>query len=283
MASVAVHPPKTPVTKGSNGVAAATIPNVCKMPGPPAPFVPTPLPNIGRSSMSPQGYSTTVKIEGDPVAIMGASFGSMGDIASKGTGGGIISCNAEGPTKFIAPGSLTVQIEGKSVHLLSDMMSNNNGPAGSPPNAATMAGLVQTVIPDVKGTPDTCPTCKTAQGKTKSDAKPYDDFFSDSEKAELDAIAAANPDLTAMLPPKSGRYKVRSKPSNKKARQDYEKAKKAAGMKGEYHHPHPIKTGGCPVHQTLVEKPDTQPEKGRVDKVDDQIKDVVNRAIARNS
>ena len=70
------------MTKGSNGVAAATVPNVCKMPGPPAPFIPTPLPNIGMSGNDAQGYSKDVKIEGQPVAIQGASFGSQGDIAS---------------------------------------------------------------------------------------------------------------------------------------------------------------------------------------------------------
>jgi hypothetical protein len=37
----------TPVTAASTSVAAATVPNVRKMPAPPpAPFVPTPLPNI---------------------------------------------------------------------------------------------------------------------------------------------------------------------------------------------------------------------------------------------
>jgi len=143
MPSVAVNPPKTPVTKGSSGIAAATVPNVCKMPGPPAPFVPTPLPNIGKSGNSPDGYSTSVKIEGEPVAIRGASFKSMGDVASQGTGGGIVSNNVEGPTKFIPPGSLDVQIEGKNVHHLGDQMLNNNGPSGSPPNAATMTGEVQ--------------------------------------------------------------------------------------------------------------------------------------------
>ena len=74
MHSVAVNPPKTPCTKGSNGIAAATLPNVCKMPGPPAPFVPTPLPNIGKSGDSPKGYSTKVKIEGKTVAIQGATL-----------------------------------------------------------------------------------------------------------------------------------------------------------------------------------------------------------------
>ena len=144
MSSVAIHPPKTPVTKGSNGIAKATIPNVCKMPGPPAPFVPSPLPNIAKSGMSPKGYSKTVKIEGNTVAIQGASFKSMGDIASKGTGGGLISANTHGPAKFITPGSLTVKIEGKSVHLLGEPMLNNCGPSGNPPNTgATMTGVGQ--------------------------------------------------------------------------------------------------------------------------------------------
>jgi uncharacterized Zn-binding protein involved in type VI secretion len=141
MPTVAVNPPKTPVTKGVNSIASATLPNVCKMPGPPAPFVPTPLPNIAKSGNSPKDYSTTVKIEGDPVAIRGSSYGSSsGDVASRGTGGGIVSNNAEGPAKFLAPGSLNVQIEGKNVQFLGDQMLNNCGPSGSPPNSATLAG-----------------------------------------------------------------------------------------------------------------------------------------------
>src|SRR4029079_13134733 len=75
--------------------------------------------------------------------IRGATFLSMGDIASKGTGGGIVSMNCEGPTKFIAPGSMDVKVEGKNVQLLSDQMLNNCGPTGSPANSATMAGLLQ--------------------------------------------------------------------------------------------------------------------------------------------
>jgi uncharacterized Zn-binding protein involved in type VI secretion len=142
MPSVAIHPPKTPVTKGANSIAAATIPNVCKMPGPPAPFIPTPLPNIGQSGKSPQDFTTTVTVEGDPVATHSSSYGSSGDIASKGTGGGIVSNNAEGPTKFIAPGSMTVKMEGKNVQLLGDQTFNNCGPGGNPPNAATMMGTV---------------------------------------------------------------------------------------------------------------------------------------------
>lgn len=178
MSSVAIHPPKTPCTKGSNGIAKNTIPNVCKMPGPPAPFVPAPLPNIAKSGMSPKGYSTTVQIEGNAVAIRGATFESMGDVASKGTGGGLISCNTHGPAKFITPGSMTVKIEGKNVHLLSDPMLNNCGPSGSPPNTgATMLGLDQA---DLQGGNDPleikCADAPKKEGSTK---------FTKCEKEEL--------------------------------------------------------------------------------------------------
>jgi hypothetical protein len=140
--TVGINPPKTACTTETRGMAKCTIPNICKMPGPPAPFVPTPLPNIGRSNLSPKGYTTTVKLEGQTVAIRGATFESIGDIASKGTGGGLISSNTQGPTKFITPGSMDVQMEGKAVHLLGEPMLNNCGPSGSPPNTgATMTGL----------------------------------------------------------------------------------------------------------------------------------------------
>ncbi|NVJ24779.1 MULTISPECIES: PAAR-like domain-containing protein [Myxococcus] len=141
--SVLVNAPKTPVTKGSSGTATATLPNMCKMPGPPAPFVPTVLPNTGKSGESPKGYSTSVTIKGDAIAIRGASFGSSGDSASKGTGGGMASANTHGPTKFLGLGSLDVKVEGKNVQLLGDPMLNNCGPGGSPANAATLSGLDQ--------------------------------------------------------------------------------------------------------------------------------------------
>lgn len=138
--TVSVNAPKTPVTKGSTGISLATVPNVCKMPGPPAPFVPTPLPNIGKSGDSPKKYTKKVKVAGKTVAIKGASFKSMGDVASKGTGGGIVSSNTHGATQFVGPGSMNVKFEGKNVQLLGDPMTNNHG---SPPNSATMPGVIQ--------------------------------------------------------------------------------------------------------------------------------------------
>jgi hypothetical protein len=213
----------------------------------------------------------------------GGVDGPSGDIASKGTDGGIASMNVEGPTTVVSPSSLDVRIEGKNVQLLGDQMLNGGGPPGSPANPATMTGpILMTSISDV-GDSEKCPRCKISTGKTKSaDAKPYDEFFSEAEMAELDKLGQANPDLVAMLPPKGGRFKVLSQRDTRDNRDKYEQKKKKAGMKGEYHHPHPIKVGGCPIHQELVLKPDEEPEKSRVDAVDDQINDVVNRAIARN-
>ncbi len=135
---VGVNPPKTPVTKGSSGMAAATVPNVCKMPGPPAPFVPTPLPNIGQSSDGLAKATKKVKFEKKAVAIKGSTFNSKGDIASKGTGGGLVSATTHGTTKFVAPGSMNVKAEGKNVQLLGDQMTNNNS---NPANALTIAEL----------------------------------------------------------------------------------------------------------------------------------------------
>jgi hypothetical protein len=164
MPSVSVNPPKTPVTKGSNGIACATIPNVCKMPGPPAPFVPVPLPNIGMSGMSPKDYSKDVTFEGNAVAIKGSTFESVGDIASKGTGGGLISANTHGITKFVGPGSMDVKVEGKNVQFLSDPMLNNCGPSGSPPNAATMQGVMQMTGMAALYGDEICPLCGKAHG-----------------------------------------------------------------------------------------------------------------------
>lgn len=159
-----INPPRTPVTEGSQGLATATLPNVCKMPGPPAPFVPVPLPNIGKSGSSPKGYTKNVTIEGNKVAIKGATFESVGDLASKGTGGGLFSANTHGPTSFVGPGSLNVKIEGKSVQFLGDPMLNNCGGSGNPPNAATLVGVLQAAGLTAVVGDEPCPLCRKQHG-----------------------------------------------------------------------------------------------------------------------
>ncbi|MBB6408618.1 PAAR-like domain-containing protein [Mesorhizobium sangaii] len=127
MVSVSVNPPKTPVTEGSMDMAPATLPNVCKMPGPPAPFVPVPLPNFGRSADRLKECTSTVFIEGKKIAIKGSYYMSAPspDVASQGTGGGIVSSKTQGMAEFVAPGSMDVKAEGKNIQLLGDAMSNN--------------------------------------------------------------------------------------------------------------------------------------------------------------
>jgi hypothetical protein len=61
-----------------------------------------------------------------------------GDVASQGTGGGLISAKTQGKTEWLAPGSTDVKAEGKNIQLLGDAMGNNGG---SPVNAATMKEL----------------------------------------------------------------------------------------------------------------------------------------------
>lgn len=144
MVSVAVNPPKTPITKMTGDKAPATLPNVCKMPGPPAPFVPTPLPNCGQSMEQPKKTTKKVTIERQKVCVKGSYFMSKmmpTDMPSKPTGGGIITAAAGGKTKFVAPGSMNVKAEGKNIQLLGDAMTNNGSGGG---NAGTLPGNVQT-------------------------------------------------------------------------------------------------------------------------------------------
>lgn len=127
MISIGVNPPKTPVTEGSLDMNPATLPNVCKMPGPPAPFVPTPLPNLGRSADRLNKGTKTVKFEKKKVAIKGSHYMAQPspDVASQGTGGGVVSSKTQGKSEFVAPGSMDVKAEGKNIQLLGDAMTNN--------------------------------------------------------------------------------------------------------------------------------------------------------------
>ena len=192
MGTIGVNPPKTPVTDGSGDKSPATLPNVCKMPGPPAPFVPTPLPNIGQSSDGIKDGTTTVKFEGKKVAIKGSYYTSKlsGDIASKGTGGGIITAATEGKTKFVAPGSMNVKADGKNIQLLGDAMTNNGSSGG---NAATAPGNIQpsAALVSELGEDDANALCQAM-----CDAK-NDPNVVDKQKAVAKALSGKGPLYTA--------------------------------------------------------------------------------------
>lgn len=168
-------------------MAPATMPNVCKMPGPPAPFIPTPLPNIGQSSDRLTDATTTVKFDGNKVAIKGSYYMSQPspDVASQGTGGGIVSSTVQGKTEFVAPGSMTVKAEGKNIQLLGDAMTNNGG---SPANSATMPGNQQPPEPPDPPMLD-CGECGSYSKLQKKRAKPTYERDHVPSKAALKAAA----------------------------------------------------------------------------------------------
>jgi uncharacterized Zn-binding protein involved in type VI secretion len=133
------------VHKGSNGVATAAAPDVCKTPSPGGP-VPLPYPNVAKSSDLVDG-TTTVKVQGNPVAVKECAFAtSTGDEA--GTAGGIVSGVTKGKAKFVNY-SFDVKLEGKSACRLGDAMTmNGNGPNTLTP-AEIQANLAATLGKDV--------------------------------------------------------------------------------------------------------------------------------------
>jgi hypothetical protein len=124
-------------------------------------------------------------------------FQSTGDMASKGTGGGLLSANTHGPAKFISPGSMTVKVEGKGVHLLAEPMLNNCGPGGNPPNTgATMMGADHEDIEKSKVCPPHGPE-KPVSGDHAQEIKDAEANVQDSKaalaqarKTQVDAEAA---------------------------------------------------------------------------------------------
>jgi len=106
-------------------------PDVCKVPAPPAPFVPTPLPNIAQCTQS-EG-SDKVKIDGKKTIVKGSKISmSSGDEA--GSLGGMISSKIKGECEF-KMGSSKVKAEGKEVCYVGGMTAQNGATANMPAGA----------------------------------------------------------------------------------------------------------------------------------------------------
>jgi hypothetical protein len=122
-----------PVSTKAGGQCLA-FPDVCKVPAPPTPFIPTPFPN---TAMLNQGKGSTfaskVKIENQKVATVKSEIlMSTGD--EPGTLGGMISNRFKGPAKF-KMGSSRVVVEGAKIVRQTSMIgqngvANHNHPAG---------------------------------------------------------------------------------------------------------------------------------------------------------
>ncbi|MBZ8141131.1 hypothetical protein CLD22_14610 [Rubrivivax gelatinosus] len=122
------------VHKGSNGISAATIPDVCKTPSPGGP-VPIPYPNISQSATLAKG-TTTVKADGGMmIAIKGSEFSlSNGDNA--GVAGGVKSSTFMKESTWILY-SFDVKMDGQNAARLTDKKFQNHQ------NTADLGGHIQ--------------------------------------------------------------------------------------------------------------------------------------------
>jgi Domain of unknown function (DUF4150) len=109
--------------KGANGIAAATVPDVCKTPSPGGP-VPVPYPNIARSDSLSNGTNTVQADGGNMCAIKGSEY-SMSNGDEAGTAGGVKSSVNMKEAKWITY-SMDVKFEGQNACRLSDKMTNNH-------------------------------------------------------------------------------------------------------------------------------------------------------------
>ena len=97
-------------------------PDVCKTPAPPAPPIPIPYPNIGKSSDTTSGTST-VKADGSMVMIKGAKYMmSAGD--EPGVAGGILSGTFKQECEFMMY-SFNVMLDGQNVCRMADPLWHN--------------------------------------------------------------------------------------------------------------------------------------------------------------
>ncbi len=113
-----------------SGGTCIMFPDVCKVPAPPAPPIPTPFPNLGKSGDTSSG-TESVKADGESFMVKGACFSkTSGDEA--GSLGGMVSNTTRGKAEFVNF-SFDVKAEGKSVARLGDPMIGNKGSAANTP------------------------------------------------------------------------------------------------------------------------------------------------------
>jgi hypothetical protein len=120
------------------------VPDVCKVPAPPAPPVPTPFPNKAMVSNATKTSAKVLFENKDAVVETSEIPSSTGDQA--GSAGGIVSGTAAQKVVFKL-GSAVVKVEGKGVVYQSAMTAHNgsnaNMPAGlhdSPSQAKVLVG-----------------------------------------------------------------------------------------------------------------------------------------------
>jgi uncharacterized Zn-binding protein involved in type VI secretion len=177
------------VHQGDGRTHTCPVPDVCKTPAPSG-TVPIPYVNVAMSTNLSEG-STTVKIQGFPVALESSSIAmSSGDEA--GTAGGVISSKNMGKLSW-STSSPNVKFEGKGVVRFTDVAGHN----GNQDNTFTLVvGDVNIAYPFESGD-DLCPNCGQKASEHESDDFPLEESEDSQEAAEAfgDEIAK-NPEAT---------------------------------------------------------------------------------------
>jgi len=144
-----------PASTKDGGVASTAGPlDVCKMPGPPAPFVPVPYANMVdglAASGDEAGKRTQKKIISDAKKIginaksaTSAVLGIMGNEAGTLKGGIVSNKNIAG-AQFIMSSS-KIKAEGKSVTLPSTMTSRSGSSSNAPPGQQVAPSQTKVII-----------------------------------------------------------------------------------------------------------------------------------------
>ncbi len=112
-----------PISSKGGGTTTG-FPDVCKVPAPPAPFVPTPFPNIGQVA-SARDTCATVRIVNKPVVTEASHIPrSSGDEA--GTLKGMVSVTTMAKVQY-KTGSSKVKAKGMGVVHLTSATEHNSG------------------------------------------------------------------------------------------------------------------------------------------------------------
>jgi hypothetical protein len=134
-----------PLSTKGGGQCVATGPDVCKIPGPPpAPFTPTPFPNIGMVSDSDSTIATVLACNKQVVVATSKIPSSKGDEA--GTLGGMVSMVNRSTVKW-PMGSMKVFAKGKNVIVVTKTTTQNGqspnivGAQVSPSQTTVLAAL----------------------------------------------------------------------------------------------------------------------------------------------
>jgi hypothetical protein len=119
------------------------VPDVCKVPAPPAPPIPLPFPNTGQCPMAVP--PTTKVLVSNMPAITTASQIPLSNGDEPGVAGGVVSGMNMGPVAFKL-GSVKVKLEGKPAVYLTGMTAHNGSNANMPAGQSIAPSQVKVIV-----------------------------------------------------------------------------------------------------------------------------------------